>query len=498
MLVAGGLLLILFAHLGTLLGFGRLRWGYLDHGFALVSLVAWICWRDREVLLSANTVWWPAAAGVGLGTVLWLLGATSEILQVEQLALLLVLLSWSLGVLGRRHSRQLLVLAGYLGLALPMWAAVTALLQQLTVWANAVLLALSGLDAKISGTFISLPAGNFEVAAGCAGLGFFMSGITVGVAYGELFPLTRRGRAIAFALMVGLSVVSNWIRVFLLILIGHLTKMQSPLMADHGWFGWVIFAGMVGLFVFLARFIEARHSKAPLSASRAGPEEMKQLSQPLGAGSGHPLGLVVLTALAILGPSFLWCLHQVPRASSPETIPDISASLDWTLLSTAGRKPLAYGDSVVGTPWAPQYSGADRHVVQIWANGADTVQVDRLIFSGRDSRHKLFASSNVMAGSRAVLLDRVVGLSEGQSVRTLRQAVVRSDSASLRAILYWFRVGDSSVGLPMVGRLMQIPSALTRSAPSELVTASTVCTEACEQAFSLLQSFVLPPRPQSP
>ncbi|MBX9856509.1 MAG: exosortase [Gemmatimonadaceae bacterium] len=497
LLVTGGLLLILLAHTGTLLGFARLWWGYLDHGFALVALVAWVCWRDRELLLSAGEVWWPAAAGVGLSTVLWLLGATSEILQVEQLALLLVLLSWSLGVLGRGKSRRLLVLAGYLGLALPMWAAVTGVLQQLTVWANAVLLAVSGLDAKISGTFISLPAGNFEVAAGCAGLGFFMSGITVGVAYGELFPLTRRGRAIALALMVGLSVISNWIRVFLLILIGHLTKMQSPLMADHGWFGWVIFAGMVGLFVYLARFIEARHSMAPSPTSHEGLPGTQLVLQPVVVGSAHLRGLIALTALAVLGPSLLWCLQQAPRASSPKSIPDIAASSDWTLLSMSERRPLAYGDSVVGRPWAPQYSGADRHVVQLWSNGTDTVQVDRLIFSGRDSRHKLFASSNVMAGSRAVLLDRVVGLSEGQRVRTLRQAVVRVDSTSLRAILYWFRVGNSSVGVPMVGRLMQIPSALTRSAPSELVAASATCTGACEQPFSLLQTFVLPSQPSS-
>lgn len=495
-MVASGLLLILSSHTGTLLGFGRLWWGYLDHGFALVALVVWVCWRDRCQLLSANAVWWPAAAGVGLGTVLWLLGATAEILQVEQMALLIVLLSWSLGVLGSEKSRKLLVLAAYLGLALPMWAAVTGLLQQLTVWANAALLALSGLDAKISGTFISLPAGTFEVAAGCAGLGFFMSGITVGIVYGELFPLTKRGRAIALGLMVALSVVSNWIRVFLLILIGHHTKMESPLMADHGWFGWVIFAGMVGVFVFLARFIEVRHATAPSRASKVDLSETKQLFQPLAAGLGHPRGLIVLTVLAVLGPSLLWCLQQVPRASSPEAIPDVQVSPSWTMLSTMERRPLAYGDSVVGAPWAPQYTGAERHVVQIWAKGTDTVQVDRLIFSGRDSRHKLFASSNVMAANRAVLLDRVVGLSEGQRVRTLRQAVVRSDSASLRAILYWFRVGDSSVGLPMVGRLLQIPSALTRSAPSELVTTSAACTAACEQAFSLLQSFVLPPGPQ--
>lgn len=492
MMIGLAMLVVLAAYGGTILGLSRQWWGYLNHGFALVALVGWVVWRDRVLLFTGNEPWWPAVFVVLGGTALWFVCAVAGIQSIEQVALMVVLLAWTLGVLGRGKQRRLAELGVYLAFALPILGLTTGGLQLLTVTANSVLLWMVGLQASISGTYITIPEGVFEVAAGCSGLNYFTSGMTIGFAYAEMIPLTLRGRLLAVGLMGILSLVSNWIRVFLLILIGHWTKMQSSLMSDHVWFGWVIFAVMVVVFLVLSPRIEKRHGLTAAAAAGAARTQIGDIApRAVAAGPSPMIAMWSLTAIAVLGPVGAVLIERAPLDPSPAAIADLAVGSDWRAAGITERKPLVYGDSTTGRPWMPQYVGADRHSAQRWVRQSDTVQVDRLTFSGRDHRHKLLAQGNVMAHGRNLLMDRAIGINEGTRVRSLRQAVVRIDSTENLAVVYWFRVGNSSTGVPLVGRMLQVSASLRRSAPSELVTVSTPCGANCDTAFGTLQEFVM-------
>jgi exosortase len=482
MVALAALSMVLFAHASTLVGLMQQWWSYLNHGYVLIALVVWVCWRDRGLLIANASPWWPGAGLVVVAEALWFIGSSAGLRVLEQVALLAALMSWALGNLGLRKIPLLIRMGGYVALALPAWGLITPVLQHITVLANSVLLAVVGLKANITGTYIAIPEGTFEVAGSCAGVSFFLSGLTVAVAYWEISSLTTRGRWLALSLMVSLSLVSNWVRVFLLILIGHWTKMQSPLIADHGWFGWLLFAMMVIVFLVATRYIEARHSLAGIDQARA----------EVGAASEAPeivrrFPWLAFTALAVIGPLALVVLGNIPQAESPAAVVGLQGGANWRQLGILDRTPGGGSDVA---KWAPGYRGADRHQTQSWAGFADTIQVDRLIFSGRDHKNKLFSDANTLADRRTVLLDRVVGIGTGTSVRTLRQALVRVDSTTNRAVFYWFRIGETSTGLPMVGRAMQVKSALTRGAPSELVAVSAPCTQNCEVVFAALQRFI--------
>jgi exosortase len=487
-----GLSALLVSFSGTLSGLVQQWWEYLNHGFALVALVVWAAWRDREQLLANVSPWRPAVVLVAGASLLWFVGASAEVQVVEQLALLAVLLSWTLGVLGLGNSRRLLRLAAYLFLAMPAWGFLIGVLQKITVLANSVLLAASGLEAKISGTFIAIPEGTFEVAGSCAGQAFLMSGLTIAVAYWEITPLSARGRWLALSLMAALSLCSNWIRVFLLILIGHWTNMQSPLIADHGWFGWVIFLVIVLLFLWLSRYIEARHGlPSALTSKTAAPRLDSADVSPIPQGRIDPTVLAAFTAVAIMGPVAKQVIQFVPRDASSSTIEGLQPGPAWTLSSSATVRPLAYGDSIPPSPWSPRFVGANRHIVQEWTRGTERVRVDRLLFSGADHRHKLFAEGNLIARPKNILADRLVAWSDGNQVRSLRQAIVLVDSSETRAALYWFRVGDTSTGLPLVGRMKQGITFVQRGPPPELIAVSMRCTTDCTAAFESLRDVTV-------
>src|ERR1700685_1004115 len=133
-------------------------------------------------------------------------------------------------------------------LAEPSLAQLTSALQELTVLAMRAVLALTGPAAQISGDLIHIPNGTSEIEEGCSGLHFMIVGIAVAALSGELRADPWKTRSAQLGLMMALALLGNWVRVYVIIEAGYLTNMHSPLLANHYWFGWGVFA--VALVVF--------------------------------------------------------------------------------------------------------------------------------------------------------------------------------------------------------------------------------------------------------
>ncbi len=63
---------------------------------------------------------------------------------------------------------------------------------------------------------------------------------------------------------VVVAILANWVRVFSIVLAGHLTNMKHPLITKgHYWFGWGVFAvAMVLFFVVESRFSSPAKAKS--------------------------------------------------------------------------------------------------------------------------------------------------------------------------------------------------------------------------------------------
>jgi exosortase/archaeosortase family protein len=92
-------------------------------------------------------------------------------------------------------------------------------------------LRLTGVPSYFSGELVQIPAGVFEIQGGCSGLHYFIVGLAVAVLLGELRRDPWRTR-LRWVLVGGaLALASNWVRVYTIILAGHLTHMQSYLVS---------------------------------------------------------------------------------------------------------------------------------------------------------------------------------------------------------------------------------------------------------------------------
>lgn len=536
--IVGAISVVALAFLPTLTSFPATWLEKGGQGFVVAIFCGYLIWRDRQQLLDTDRGFGLASVGIIGLSLLWLIAIVLNVRAVHQAALPLILLLWLLAIAGTRAFRAALPIAAVFFLAVPVWGVLIRPLQSMTVFANGLLLDIVRIEAVIKGDNIEIPSGIFWVASGCAGLNFFETGLLVSVMYSLLFLNHWKSRGAAIALALALAIVANWLRVFGLIVIGHVTKMQSPLIAEHGLYGWLIFAAAMVVFFLLSKRVEAYDRRldasvaSPDDASDAGPIATAATPATLrrsGTRAFSPRSLAIPTVAAVLGPLLFvslggrstsgtpaptppgiapgegWSRSAAPEASvatppdasssqladdeSDDRAPVIAAS------ATAGADSAASAPdsaaSRLSPPFALRYSGADEHRIERWASGDTEVRIDRLLYVEQGQGKELVNSENRIARSRELIGEQVIGPLDERG-RMVSVTAVRADSGA-RLVWHWYNVAGQNTHSTVEAKLLELVAFLRSSAPpAELVAVSTICGPSnCEAANRTLFEFVL-------
>lgn len=479
------LFVILAALFPTLVTFPPTWLDSRSHGFVVVAYCLAVVWMRRDALHVSRDRFAFAVGATATASMLWLIAYILGIRLFHQTFAVAICLAWAVALFGRRGFEQLWPVAALFSLALPFWEVLLGPLQAMTVGVNHALVRLTGIPAELSGTQIRFPFGTLEVAESCAGLSYFMSALTISTIYAHQFLRQEKVRQIAVLVAVGLAVVSNWIRVFGLVVIGYRTKMQSSLMGEHALYGWVIFAVVISLFFLMSSRFEAWDRTAePESHPRItrNDEIATAVAVPL-----LPRHLAIATVVAIMGPVGYFVLNARSFAATmPEPIPGVLGQSRWTEQTTdANGSPILW--------WTPQMRGEEEQRRYAFVAPADTtlppVQVIRYGYLGTSHGEELVGSGNSIAPAKGLISERTVGPLD-ERLRTVRQAVVR-DSTRARLVWYWYRVAEVETSSTTRAKLLELASFIKRSSPSELIAVSAPCGNAdCQSALRALHLIV--------
>jgi len=357
------------------------------HGFLIAALSVWLLWRRRAELTPESlpqpyrSMGLLALAG---GVLIWAFGLRAGI----QLVYLggLPFLWWACVLLacGWRAARAALFPIAFIGFALPVWDYAIPVLQWLTVHVVRLALRITGVPSFFHGELVQIPAGVFEIQGGCSGLHYVVVGVSVAVLLGELRHDEWRTRLRWIVVAGALSVVSNWLRVYTIILAGHLTHMQSYLVrVSHYSYGWFVFMAALLAFFLYVRF-RAPPPRAPRGALR----------QDFGSAP-TTLGWLALVAAVAAIPA-AWELVIAARLPAD---PD-------TLLSAA-RPELKDGwrASVSNSDWQPVQNETD--AVRRWrfSRGDEVIEFYAAGYLEQRLRKKLGGRANVPGGIDTEVVD---------------------------------------------------------------------------------------------
>lgn len=358
-----------------------------NHGFLILPISLYLIWDRRETLAAMapepDILGLVVVAGFSLA---WTVARSAGINEAEHFALVGVFQGVVLAVLGRQLFLAMLLPMTYLWLMVPTGAMFYPLLQGAAHWMTVVMLQASGIPVYAEGFFVQVPTGVYEIAEGCSGLNFILAGLALSPLFGYMMYDGMRKRLIAIFAMLGIAVIANGIRIYVIIALAEFTDRRIDIVDDHLIYGWGFFAAIL----FVMGLIGARFSDParPLRTEAQVPAAHIKRSK-LVTG-----GILAMAALAVLPLYRLAAMTSGSGAGAQE-------------ISIAGLQLEAVED--VSGEWLPDYPWATKE--HQFRGTRNSVTADVYLagyFNPRDAR-EMVTSGNDLVGNP--LQDQLGGFS---------------------------------------------------------------------------------------
>jgi exosortase A len=379
------------------------------HGFVVLPIVLWLVWRERAALAALQP--WPspwALAGIALAGLAWLAGRLAEVNAVTQFALAATIDLAVIAVLGARVARELAFPLAFLFFAVPFGDVFLPTLMDWTANFTVAALRLTGIPVYKDGLVFVIPSGTWSVIEACSGVRYLIASLMVGTLYAYLTYRSNRRRWIFIAFSALVPIVANWVRAYLIVLIGHLSNNHLAVGIDHLIYGWIFFAFVIMLMFWIGgRWREDAPDVAATIAVERGP---------------------------VAAPSRIW-VTAVAAIVVCAVFPLAQARLD--ARDSAGEPHLAPIESAAGwreaqgglVPWQPVFEGASARYDGHFTRGTAGVGLYIAYYRNQDPQHRLVSSTNVLARSedrtwRQVDTGRIDGIAVGDATTSVTAANV--------------------------------------------------------------------------
>ena len=177
----------------------------------------------------------------------------SQILDIKTISIIVLLSGWSLFIalsLGTDAAAKVILPTLLIGTALPTWYLLTPILQAMAVAIAPILTQPINIPMLIKDSYIHIPNGIIHVAQGCSGLKYLQTSVALSILLLMLHPIRHRYIPLIIALSVCLALFTNWIRISILIVIGHKLGVDHAIMKSHDWLGWLVYIMMLPLWLY--------------------------------------------------------------------------------------------------------------------------------------------------------------------------------------------------------------------------------------------------------
>ncbi len=258
-----------------------MRSGTFTHCILVLPITIWLLWERRAALQRVGFV--PAALPLlflAAAAALWVMGEAISAAVVSHFALVFMVIAVVWMVWGHRAAGQALFPLAFLLFAVPFGEFLTPIMMQYTAKFTVMLVRASGVPVYQEGMSFVIPSGRWSVVEACSGIRYLIASVMVGVLFAYLnYRSTKRRTYFVIASFI-VPVIANWLRAYLIVMLGHLSGNQIAVGADHLIYGWVFF-GMVIVLLFWIGMIW-REDDPPLPAA-------SDVPAPVGSGTQSAL-----------------------------------------------------------------------------------------------------------------------------------------------------------------------------------------------------------------
>lgn len=443
------------------------------HGYLIAPISAWLIWKKRHEVAAIAPV--PNFFGlpllVALGFV-WVMGHLGRVQVVQQYAVVLMLPAVVWTVLGTQVVKSLSFPLGFLLLAVPFGEALIPYMIEFTADFTVFALKLSGIPVYREGAFFTVPSGNWSVVEACSGLRYLIASFTLGTLYAYLTYRSLKRRLLFMVIALLVPIVANWLRAYMIVMIGHLSGMRLAVGVDHVIYGWIFF----GL-VMLALFWLGTFWREDLQDSQEKPESS--------VAEVKLKGMVLAAALVLVAAGF-WPGYAVylERATGQNHAP--------VLAIPAG----AHGWQPTNAPftdWKPRYLAPRAEMTKTYRKDGRQVALYLYAYRQQEQGSELINSRNVLVWTEdhvwGKVSERPRALNVAGGVVDVMESELRGSSQRL-LVWYWYHVDGRSTANPYRAKFLEAWAKLSgRQDDAMLIALAAPYDDYPEHAEQTLEMF---------
>ncbi|MBL8379254.1 MAG: exosortase A [Burkholderiales bacterium] len=418
------------------------------HCMLIAPISLWLAWRKRGTLLGLVP---GVDARFTLPLVIiggaWLAGELGQVNALTHLALVATMVLLVPALLGVAVSRQLLFPLGFAFFAVPIGDFLMPVMMDRTADFTVAAIRLSGVPIFREGRDFIIPSGAWSVVEACSGVRYLIASVTVGTLFAYLNYNSMMRRLAFVGASIVVPIVANWLRAYMIVMLGHLSGNKLAVGVDHLIYGWLFF----GVVIMIMFAIGARWSEPEL------PGKAGMVAQ------GPRREAIRATAVAVV-------LAGVSVAPLIEG--QLSASVAPGKVSMAPFGVVAgWGMPVATAVWRPAYESPSAESLATYERNGRKVSVFVAVYVGQTKSHRLVSSANALVRSNDPVWaagptgQRTVNLA-GEDARvgeTLLRSARGMGGASDKRLLvwHWYRVAGQTTASNHVAKALTAWSRLT-------------------------------------
>ena len=390
------------------------RSGTFTHAFVVPPIVLWLIWRRRQelALLMPRPAFWVLIP-IGGVALFWLLGDLVAVNAATQLALVALLVLAVPAVLGPQVARAITFPLLFLFFAVPIGEFLLPQLMEWTAHFTIIALRLSGIPVYQEGLQFVIPSGSWSVVEACSGVRYLIASVTVGTLFAYLNYQSTKRRIMFVIVSILVPVVANWMRAYMIVMLGHLSGNKLAVGVDHLIYGWAFF----GVVIMIMFFIGAKWSE---------PDQPLNVANPLAARKASPpisfFAVALLLGVTVALPSAArWSIDRHIE-TAPARLVALSTLTKWRVTDTN-----SFG-------FKPAFQNPSAEINRVYGNGDALIGLYLGYYQDQDYDRKLVSSVNVLAVSNdpvwSVVTHGARTASFGSQQATVRTAELRRSPLS--------------------------------------------------------------------
>jgi EpsI family protein len=303
------------------------------------------------------------------------------------------------------------------------------------------------------GNLLTLPTSQWSVVEACSGIRYLIACVTIGLLFAYLTYRSWKRRALFIALSVAVPIVANWVRAYLIVLIGHASDMKLAVGVDHLIYGWIFYAIVMCLLLWVgSSFADGPAPAETAPSARAEPVEP--------ANPAPIYRTVVIACAAVLAAAIwpAWAGYATARAAGAGN-GSVTASFPF---------PDKVGDWRSGgeqAPWEPHYVGAGFTGMRIYGNPRSWAGIHVALYPEQRQGEELVSSANSLVGpeSRFRQPRREIQIDSGPL--SVEEAVLTGPDGEL-LVWKWYWVSGQNTSSRIWAKVLESKERLLLRSPS--------------------------------